>query len=363
MPVWLHGLATAVPETIYTQAESAARVAQWTTDPQQRRLSNLAHRVSGIERRHSVVPSFDDDFFSRDAAGVLVEPSTAQRNDRFREAAVPLACGAVKRLLERDPSTRATVTHLITVSCTGCFTPGPDYHIVRECGLRDSVQRYHLGFMGCYAAISAIHMAQQFCEADEDAVVLVVCIELCSLHIRPNGNRDTLLANVLFADGAGAGLVSSQQPSGAAYRLGKRATTLVADSADEMAWTIGDYGFEMILSSYVPKLIGGQIKALVAQAFEAQGESPGDIDLWAVHPGGKTIVDAVQSALELTDDQLQAPRDTLRNYGNMSSATIMFVLHQLLETTPQDRKVCAMAFGPGLTVELHQMELVVPQPD
>jgi predicted naringenin-chalcone synthase len=358
MAVWLQGIETAVPETVYTQQESAARVAGWMTDPRERRLSTMAHKASGIEKRHSVITSFEDDFFVRDEAGALVEPTTAERNARFEAAAIPLACRVAQQLCAAHPAARATITHLITVSCTGCFTPGPDIHIVRQCGLRDSVQRYHLGFMGCCAAISAIHMAQQFCEADEQAVVMVICLELCTLHLKPNGGRDALLANLLFADGTAACLVSAQPPEQPAYRLGQRTSHLVGDSAAEMAWTIGDHGFDMKLTSYVPRLIGSQIESLVAAALRDEPIDATDIDLWAVHPGGKTIVDAVEEALDLSPDQLRASREILRNYGNMSSVTLLFVLRNLLETVPHDRRVCAMAFGPGLTVELHQMELV-----
>lgn len=356
MDVWLHGITTAVPETVYTQAESASKVAGWTNDPHDRRLGKIAHKASGIEKRHSVVESFEEDFFDRDASGQLIEPSTGRRNAIFQEAAIPLACDAVNRLFDHTSFTRESITHLITVSCTGFFNPGPDYHIVKKCGLAESVQRYHLGFMGCYAAISAVHMAHQFCEADENAVVLVVCIELCSLHLKPNGGRDALLANVLFADGVAACLVSAQAPTDAGYRLGRRTTHLVSEGVAEMAWNIGDFGFDMVLSSYIPKLIGSNIEEMVSKALETT--APEEIDLWAVHPGGKAIVDEVQRALNLDDHQLQSSRDTLRNYGNMSSVTILFVLRDLLDTVSKDRRVCAMAFGPGLTVELYQMELV-----
>ena len=353
MDIWLHGITTALPGVAYTQREAAEQMEGWTADPRDQRLSRIAHKTSGIEQRHSVVKSFDGDFFARDADGRLVEPSTGRRNAIFKEAGIPLACRAVETLFNTVSVARESITHLITVSCTGFFNPGLDYHIVQNCGVSDSVQRYHLGFMGCYAALPAVHMAQQFCAADEHAVVLVVCLELCSLHLKPNAGRDAILANALFSDGAAACLVSAHQPETPALRLGERTTRLVNEGASEMAWSIGDLGFDMVLSSYVPKLIGSKIKTLVQDALD----DPGNIDLWAVHPGGKAIVDAVQGALSLADAQVQAPRNVLRNFGNMSSVTILFVLHELLATAPAGHSVCAMAFGPGLTVELYRMEL------
>ena len=210
----------------------------------------------------------------------------------------------------------------------------------------------------CYAAISALDAARQFCAADANAVVLVVSLELCSLHLKPNGGRDAILANALFADGAAACLVSAREPEGPRYRLGPRTTQLVSEGEAEMAWDIGDLGFDMVLTSYVPKLIGAKIEALVATALEKQNLALDDVDLWAVHPGGKAILDEVQKALRLTDEQLVSSREVLRSFGNMSSATILFVLNDLLARGSSELKTCAMAFGPGLTVELFQMDVV-----
>ena len=165
-----------------------------------------------------------------------------------------------------------------------------------------------------------------------------------------------LLANALFADGAAACLISAAEPEGSRFRLGPRTTTLVTEGESEMAWDIGDYGFEMVLSSYVPKLLGSSIDRLVSAALKEQGLGIDDIDLWAVHPGGKAIVDEVQKALGLSNDQLGSSRSVLRDFGNMSSTTILFVLADLLNKIAAEQKIIAMAFGPGLTVELFQMD-------
>jgi predicted naringenin-chalcone synthase len=358
MSIWLHSITTAVPDNCYTQEEAARSIAEWTADPHDRRLAKIAHKVSGIDKRHSVLASFTEGFFNRDGKGNLVEPGTGARNTLYRKTAIPLTIAAVEQLFKESSTGRSAITHLITVSCTGFFNPGIDYHLVQACGLPENVQRYHLGFMGCYAAINALHMAQQFCEADEQAEVLVVCTELCSLHLKPNAGRDAILANALFADGTAACIVGSRKPDIPAYKLGQRASRLLREGAADMAWDIGDLGFDMVLSSYVPKLLAARTRDLVESALQSWDLTIQNIGLWAIHPGGKAIIDEVKQALELSREQVASSREILRNFGNMSSATILFVLKEIITRTASDARVCAMAFGPGLTVELYQMELV-----
>jgi predicted naringenin-chalcone synthase len=259
--------------------------------------------------------------------------------------------------------TSADVTHVITTTCTGFSSPGPDYHIVREVGMRPSTQRYALGFMGCYAALPALRMAWQFCQADPSAVVLVVSVELCSLHLHFEDGMDSLLANALFADGAAAAIVSAREPCAgrSAYRLDSFASALIPGAEKDMAWRIGDKGFEITLSTYVPDVIGANIRSLIEPTLAASGLLVKDIGRWAVHPGGKAILDKVQNELQLTPGQTQASRDVLHRYGNMSSATSLFVLKELLDAGPleaADGRVCAIAFGPGLTVESAILGLV-----
>jgi predicted naringenin-chalcone synthase len=254
------------------------------------------------------------------------------------------------------------VSHVVTVSCTGFYNPGPDYYIVRDLGIPFSAQRYHLGFMGCYAALPALRMAAQFCAADPGAVVLVMCLELCSLHVQLRAEEDFLLANSLFSDGAAAAIVSAREPAaeGSAYRIGDFHSALVPSGEQDMAWRIGDHGFDIALSSYVPKVIGSNIREFIEPSLARSGLSPADVETWAVHPGGKAIIDQVQARLGLRAEQVAASRETLRNHGNMSSATILFVLRDILRSNAGNaaEKVCAMAFGPGLTVEMVLLDAV-----
>jgi len=368
MPAFLHHLTTRVPPHAHSQEQARERLKSWTSE---RRLQRLIHAVygrSGIDHRHSVLPDFGGsaavELYHSQAEGQLLPPSTAQRNAVYGRESGPLAvatAGGVLTAAAADGITAADVTHVIFASCTGFINPGPDYQMIRQLGLRPEVQRFTLGFMGCYAAFPALRMAAQFCEADPTAIVLVVCLELCTLHMQLDLRPDTILANSLFADGAAACLVSARPPKAGFHLLGF-ASHLVAQSETAMAWEIGDQGFDLVLSSYVPAILGSGIRALVDAAQARLGlaaDAPLD---WAVHPGGRAILDQVEKALELPKDALWASRRVLRDFGNMSSPTVLFVLKELLvqpDSTPA-LPCCAMAFGPGLTVELAFLQPLTP---
>lgn len=342
----------------------------WLVDEKQRRLARRFCKNSGIETRYSVLDDFKpgavDPLFMIGPDGKTSQPSTRERNERFARDARRLSVEVARLAMARCPCViPEDITHVITTTCTGFFNPGPDYYIVRELNLRSSTQRYALGFMGCYAALPALRMAEQFCRADPSAMVLLVAIELCSLHLNVGGGMDALLANAIFADGAAAAIISAKEPATGtpSYRLDTFASALIPGSENDMAWRIGDKGFEITLSSYVPDIIGANIRSLIAPTLAAGGCGVEDISRWAIHPGGKAILDKVQREMRLRPDQIQASRDILRRYGNMSSATILFVLKAVLEMALAkdcEERVCAIAFGPGLTVEsalLHTRKL------
>lgn len=361
MSAWIHRIATSVPEFSFSQEEASVKMQGWARDDRERRLIRAIYRSSGIDRRHAVVDNFDrgtpDSFFQAGPDGALLEPGTAARNAIFASRARPLAVDLARRTLSGCPGIDPSeVTHVVTVSCTGFYNPGPDYEIVRDLGLSPGTQRYHLGFMGCYAAFPALRMAAQFCRADPDAVVLVLCLELCSLHIHLDGSEDMILANSLFADGAAAAVVAGREPEegSGGYRIDRFRSTLVPAGERDMAWRIGDHGFDISLSSYVPKIIGANLREFVEPSLAEVGVSLDGPDLWAVHPGGKSVIDQVQRSLGLRPEQVRASREVLRKFGNMSSASILFVLDEILRrpSSPREEQVCAVAFGPGLTVEM-----------
>ncbi len=213
MTVYLHHIATATPAQAYDQRDVGAWMQELAGNERQRRLLKALYRSSGITTRHSCITGFGKDFFGRDAHGELLEPGTGARNAIYLSEAKQLGLSAGRRLLEQMPEIAPSdITHVVTASCTGFFNPGLDYFLVRDLGLPASTERYHLGFMGCYAAFPALRMAAQFCQANPQANVLVLCLELCSLHIQLGDREDQLLANALFADGAAAALVSARPP-------------------------------------------------------------------------------------------------------------------------------------------------------
>jgi len=345
LAAYIHNLETEVPSFSHAQETLSALLQEQFSDTRFRRLAAQAFRQSGIERRHTVSSGFFD-CAPFDSEG---QASTAARNAVYATESRRLATALGEKILSLPGAVpREEITHVIFATCTGFVNPGPDFFLVRDLGLRESVQRYTLGFMGCYAAFPALRMAAQFCEADPQARVLIVCLELCSLHMQIDESPDSILGNTVFADGAAAAIISSEPPArGKHYRLDRFHTATIPEGESAMAWTIGDKGFDLVLSSYVPKVISAEISGLL----ERVGVDRRDIDHYAVHPGGKAILDRVITALDLPGNALDASREVLRDFGNMSSATILFVLKQLLTSTGQGENVLAIAFGPGLTVE------------
>lgn len=374
MTVTLRSLEIAVPDTELAQEELRdVFLAQQDLSRLGSRLVSTSFNSSGIEHRFSAVheweaqPEGSEPLFFDPESRQFLNPSTATRNAVYAREATELYVRSAAAALEAaEGIDAADVTHVITVSCTGFFAPGPDYRIVRALDLEPSVQRYHLGFMGCYAAFPALRQAQTICQADPDAVVIVVSVELCTLHVRTSNDPDTIVGSSLFADGAAAAVITGKDlPSSApVLRLDHFETVLTPVGEEAMAWNIGDNGFEMVLGTYVPHIIDEHLvealRPLLARDPSLEGVPYRDIDHWAIHPGGRSILDKVEAKLELTPQQLEPPRETLRDYGNMSSATVMFVLRNILDraTPGVEERVCGMAFGPGLTVETGLMTTI-----
>ncbi|MGR0218542.1 type III polyketide synthase [Agromyces sp. ZXT2-6] len=370
--VHLRGLSTVVPATVLPQpAVRDVFAAQPGLNRLAQRIITTSFDVSGIERRYTVLDELtfedvgDDPVFFDRVSGDLLFPGTKARNDIYAVEATKLYLEAARQAISATPGVEASdITHVVTVSCTGFYAPGPDFMLVRELGLGPAVQRYHLGFMGCYASIPALRNAAQFCVADPDAVVLVVSVELCTLHLRSSNDPDTIVASSLFADGAGAGIVTARplEEGERALSLDRFETRITPVGEGDMAWKIGDHGFEMVLSNAVPSIIDDHITGALeplfapdddlaeALATDAAGEH---VAHWAIHPGGRSILDKVESRLALAEAQLVPARDTLRDFGNMSSVTVLFVLRHILDGagSADGDRVAAMAFGPGLTVE------------
>jgi len=271
-------------------------------------------------------------------------PSTARRMRIFEQFAGDLGARAVAGL---ELGERATeITHVIAVSCTGLYAPGLDLELVERCGLDPSVERTVVGFMGCYASINALKLARHIVRSDPTARVLIVSVELCTLHLQQTTDLEQVLSFLVFGDGCAAALVTSD-PVG--LSLDRFHAALLPEAKGQITWTIGDGGFNMFLSGQVPASVGEALRRGRRQILD--GAEVSDIDLWAIHPGGRSVLDAVQGALELPPEALADSREVLRRYGNMSSATVLFVLQRIMERTRPGERGCAMAFGPGLTAE------------
>ncbi len=380
----LRSVQTLVPDTVLVQDEVRdVFAAQPGIGRLAQRIVGASFNGSGIDTRHTVIDelsvhgaSGDPVFFDR-TTRTLLSPGTRARNDLYAQEARRLFVEVARRAIAADAQIEAAdITHVVTVSCTGFHAPGPDYEIVRELGLADGVQRFHLGFMGCYAAMPALRAASQFCAADPEAVVLVVSVELCTLHLRSSEDPDTIVASSLFADGAAAAIVTGRDLPNRSpgLRLDGFHTAIAAEGEEDMAWTIGDNGFEMILSTAVPQIIGETIIPAIRPLYSGERALSADYEEgrigetvahWAVHPGGRSILDRVQERLGLSDAQLRPAREVLRMNGNMSSATVLFVLKRILEQEGArgGERVTAMAFGPGLTAESALMTVVAPAGD
>lgn len=370
MSAFIHHIATEVPGFCYSQQLASERMQGWARNPRTRRIIDMIYDRSGIEKRHSVCGDFEKPeggpLFVTRPDGSLIAPGTAERNALFARESRTLSVKLARRTLaECQHFTKEEVTHVIFASCTGFANPGPDYHIVRELGLRDSAERYTIGFMGCYAAFPALRMAATICEANPAAVVLVMCLEFCSLHLQVSDEPDSIVANSLFADGAACAIVSARKPDPErpAYRVGGFHSAIIPSSEAHMAWEVGNEGFNMVLSSYVPDLIGVNVRSIIGGMLDQRGHDIEDIGAWAVHPGGRAILDKVEASLSLDATALAASRNVLREYGNMSSATVLFVLKELLASgQTANALTLAMAFGPGLTVETAVLEHVCGAP-
>jgi predicted naringenin-chalcone synthase len=320
------------------------------TDTRARRLFDRMADRSGVDHRFSHLvpaqfdgPSLDTTGFYRRGAF----PSTAQRMKAYEQQATDLAVQAVERL---DPG---PVTHLIVASCTGFTAPGIDQRVAERLQLGGSLKRTLVGFMGCYAAVPALRLAQQAVLADPTARVVVVMLELCTLHLQETQDIETVLSFLIFGDGAAAALVTADPHGLALHRF--HATT-IPDTQDHITWRIGDQGFDMHLSGKVPGAISNALR-LEADRNDSDGimagQDPAAIDLWAVHAGGRTVLDAVEQGLRLPANALDYSRSVLRDVGNVSSATLGFVLQRMLDS-PATGNGMAIAFGPGLCAETFQ---------
>ncbi|QEL13279.1 type III polyketide synthase [Limnoglobus roseus] len=274
-------------------------------------------------------------------------PSTGVRNAMYCEHALPMAVSAARDALTAAGLSAVDVTHIVTVSCTGFTAPGLDFALIQGLNLRPTVLRTHVGFMGCHGALNGLRVADAYTRADPAAVVLLVAVELCSLHYHFGDDPEKVVANALFADGAAAVVGTA---GNGPWHVTATGSCLIPNSADAMTWTIGDHGFEMTLSKQVPKRIAEHLGAWMREWLSNHRLSVADIPSWAVHPGGPKIIDAVEMALGLQQGATTASRRVFTEFGNMSSPTVLFIVQDLMQSQA-DSPCVMLGFGPGLVAE------------
>lgn len=355
------GIGSAVPPRSILQVDAAQLAASFgNAEPGRERALQAIYRQTRIRSRGSVLledpgdGGYRQSFFPPAATDASV-PSTAMRMRRYADEASPLAARAASAAIANAKVDAEAVTHLVTCSCTGFSSPGFDLALVESLGLSRAVARTHVGFMGCHGAFNAMRVAAAFAAADPKAIVLVACVELCSLHFQYGTRADGVVANSIFADGAGAIVGRAGRREDEAWRLSAQISCVLPESADLMGWTIGDSGFEMTLSPRVPDRIATTLPRLLDELLAPRGLSVTDVASWAVHPGGPRVLAGVRDSLGLGSGPLRHSESVLADHGNMSSATILFILERLIRDGAA-RPCVAMAFGPGLTAELALFE-------
>ncbi|MFY7877896.1 MAG: type III polyketide synthase, partial [Pirellula sp.] len=366
-PATIISIATGIPDGVIDQDVAAGVVQRLGITKRWSKVLPKLYQKSGVRRRSSVLlgpdhlePDLRQSFYTPPTETAPYGPTTAQRMEVYAQHAGPLICKTSRLAIDRAGITPSRITHLVTVSCTGFVAPGLDHALIQAHKLRETVQRVHVGFMGCHAMVNGLRVAQAICQADGDAVALVSSVELCSIHQQYSEDPEQIVANSLFSDGSASAIVVPYRQALAmpqvdpSWRMVSSLSLKVPDSADLMTWKIGDHGFQMTLSSQVPKRIEEELRAPLENWLETLGVSTKEIRQWVVHPGGPRILDAVEEAIGLGSESLSASRETLANYGNMSSPTIVFIMEEILrrsesEGLPREKGLwLVLGFGPGL---------------
>lgn len=348
-------IGTAVPEYRYEQQrifEFMSRV--YAINETEKRKLKFIYRHSGIETRYSVLPDYslpaNEWTFFPPSENLEPIPSIEKRMKIFREHAGPLSLQAINDCLKDFQN--KNITHLITVSCTGMSAPGLDLELMELLNLPVNTWRTSVNFMGCYAAIHALKIADLICKNDPGANVLIVCVELCTLHFQNSYSPDNISSSILFGDGAAAVLVSGNNDA-AGLSIDHFHSIVSLKGKQQMVWELSSSGFLLTLSGYIPELIEKNFDDFVMDALNETTLKKEDITHWCIHPGGKKILEAVHNSLQFTNGQLQPCYDILSEYGNMSSPTVLFVLKRIQQTLNKEKpnNIFGAAFGPGLTVE------------
>ncbi len=351
-------IATGVPSYKHAQTslfDFANKI--YNKNEEDTRKLKFLYNHSGIEFRYSVIPDFDlskkESVFFSDADDLLTVPSISKRMEVYNQYAPQLSADTISKcILGKIAAT--DITHLITVSCTGMSAPGLDLQLMELMDLPKQIVRTSVNFMGCYAAIHAMKLADAFCNNDKKAKVVIICTEFCTLHFQTDPTIDNLTSSLLFADGCAA-ILMQHDDTGKGLLIQNFYSDVSFKGKKDMAWQLSSTGFLMTLTGYIPELIKADFENLVAAALQKTNRNKNDITKWCIHPGGKKIVDTIADTLKIERAAFKNSYEVLNDYGNMSSPTILFVLQKILleiENSTNDNEVIfGAAFGPGLTME------------
>lgn len=312
--------------------------------------SGITKRGSVLLKENPVAGSPEQTFFPQQKSAEDFGPGTKERMMAFEKEAPLLALESSRSALQDASALPEDITHLIVVSCTGFSAPGIDAGLIKALPLRPEVERTQIGFMGCHGLINGLRVAKAFSEQDSDHKILLTSVEIASLHYAYGADAGALIANALFADGSASCVIGTAPQTARSWSLKALESCMFPDSAGAMSWRIGDNGFEMQLSSKVPELIEKELRPWLSRWLGKEGLAMEDVKSWAVHPGGPKVLEGVERSLSLSKDAVTISREILRDHGNMSSATILFILNQL-RRAEAPRPCVALAFGPGLVVE------------
>ena len=340
-PVLL-SLATGAPKYKHIQMEIHDR---WLYPYIHSQRARAIFAASEIDTRYSVLP---------DSGFLADEPSTKARNDLYMETARALGAEVISQALAQASLAVSDIDHFFVISCTGFDCPGLDVLLAGDLGMRPDLRRSALIGMGCHAGLTGLDRAMLELTARPQNHVLLLAVEFGTLHFQHGKSIENMVAGAIFGDGLAAAIIGPHLPTSGQPRLLDTMTYTDSTTQDLMGFHLSDKGFQIRLATRVPKVLRDLVPQLVIDFLARSGLKNSDIRFWAIHPGGAKIVDYLQEALELSDEDVFYSRQVLRRYGNMSSATIFFVLDEIMrQAQPQPGDYALLqGFGPGLTIEL-----------
>lgn len=360
---YINNISIAIPQYKSEQLELYEFMVNLYPEYLQNKIKKL-YVSSGIEKRFSVIPDYSSTENKKlypNNSNLEPFPTLNKRMEIYKEEAIKLSLESINKCISNLDKSK--ITHLITVSCTGMYAPGLDLEIVEKLNLNTNIFRTSINFMGCYAAFHALKIGDIICKSNKDAVVLIVCTELCTLHFLKDIDMNCITSNALFSDGSAAVLLSSNKMNEfvtSQPQIKGFYSDLLHSGKNDMGWDITENAFKMILTEAIPQLLKNNINNLVSSSLNKFELKISDIDKWAIHPGGRKILDYFVSEINLQMSDLNESYNILKNYGNMSSPTVLFVLKEIIDKLDNNKneKIFSSAFGPGLTMETMVLENV-----